>query len=218
MKAKKAISVILIILFSLPLICNPSMVYANNKLEIAEYNGQCNCGEGEFWENNFPSLSIESIECSPDNKLSIIVGLYPAYQPGGTWQNYWEAEGEVYFDGEKMGIFDIKNPVYPEHGIDFYSHGSYTYLLSWEITSPVIVRVGIHATVIIENNDLRSYYYRDVFGQELVEPLGNTSTTLGNISTNGAKYLPLLLGLIGLSIVLWIGYQRYGTRWFRHGH
>ena len=76
------------------------------------------------------------------------------------------------------------------------------------------MKVVVQATAVIEKSDSRYNANRIVFGQEFVEPSGNTSTTPSNISTNAVKYFPILLGLIGLGIVLWIGYQRYGTRLF----
>ena len=212
------------------------MVYAHNRLIIYKDHSQINCGEDleslqyilflafldQEWEWYFwmevPSLSIEKIECSPDNKLSVIIVLKPAEIPGGPWQDIWEAEGEVYFDGEEIGVFDIRNPTYPEDGIDSYSYGRYTYLLPWEITTPVMVRVIIHTTATVEVSNRRHYPNRYVSGQELVEPSSNTSTTPSNTSANGAVYLPPLLGLIGLSIVLWIVYHKYGTHLFCRRH
>ena len=193
------------------------MVYAHNKLNIVKDHGQINCGqewEYYFWEE-VPSLSIEKIECSPDNKLSVIIVLQPAQKSAGPWEDIWEAEGEVYFDGEEIGVFDIRNPSYPEDGIDSYSYGMYSYLLPWEITTPAMVRVIIHTTATVEVSNWRHYPNRYVSGQELVEPIVNTSLEpIPNTSNRSVIYLPLLLGLIGLGLVLWIVYQRYGTRLF----
>ncbi len=228
MKVKQAIYVILIILFLLPLICAPSMSCAHNRLRVAEDQdqGQSNYGDmGDdkvwegYWDKHFASLIIQSIECKPDNKLSVIVVIQPAYESGESLQYEWEAEGKVYFDGEEMGVFDIRNPAYPEGGINLYSYSRYTYLLPWEITAPVMVRVVIRATVLIEDSDFPAS--RDFFRQVLVEPPSNTSNipsntsdTPSNTSANRAIYIPLLLGFFGLSLVIWVGYQRYGTRLF----
>ncbi len=105
-------------------------------------------------------------------------------------------------------MFNIRNPVSPEGGIDFYSGGSYTYFLPWEINANVTVRVVIHARAVIESSDRRSCYCRDVFSQELIEPLAGAST-------KGAIYLPVLLASVGLVIIVLASYQRYGKRAFR---
>jgi hypothetical protein len=222
---KKAVSVILFILFALASMCPPSTVYAHNRLLIYEDKEQSNCGqewEYLFWEG-VPSLSIEKIECSPDNKLSLTTVLQPPSSitdaPGQTiWE---EAEGKVYFDGEEIGVFEVGDPTYPGGGIDSYSYGEYTYILPWEVTTPVMVKVVIHATTTIEVGSVwRGYPSCYITKQELVEPMSNpstpisTSTTPGNTLTNRAAYLPPLLGFIGLSIILWIGYQRCGKRLF----
>jgi hypothetical protein len=209
------------------------MVYAHSRQIIFKDYSQTNCGkdlenlqhipsfafidqewEWKFWRG-VPSLSIEEIKCSSENKLSVIVVLQPAEIPGGPWQDIWEAEGKVFFNGEKVGVFDIRNPSYPEDGIDSYSFGRYTYLLPWEITTSVMVRITIQTTATVEVNNLWEYLSRVITRQELVEPLSNTSAIPSNTSANGVGYLPPLLGFIGLSIVLWIVYKKYGTRFYR---
>ena len=202
------------------------MAYAHNKLRIYEDNEKSICGqewEYYFWQQ-VPSLSIEKIECSLDNKLSVTLVLQPAVMPGQPWEDIWEAEGKVYFDGEEIGVFDIRNPSYPEVGIDSYSYGIYTYLLPWEITAPVMVKVVVYATAIVEVVGWTHYPSSRVSEQELVEPISNPSTTPSNTSTpiststNSIVYLPPLLGFIGLSLVLLICYQKYGKRLFRRRH
>jgi len=212
------------------------MVYAHNRQDIAKGNEQSNCGEeGGLYPDEYPSLTIEKIECGPDNKLSVTVVVFPAAIKYGRYRDEWEAGGEVYFDGEKMGVFDLINPTRPEEDIDFYSHGSYTYILPWEITAPVMVGVMVHAETVSDGYVTGSDAYKKV----LVEPLASTTTTTVPGPTQTVTttvpgptqtvtttvpgptqtptiYPTLLLGLIGFGIVLCIGYLKYGTRLFRH--
>jgi len=217
------------------------MVYAKNITGIVENEEQSFCGDSfwvSYWQRNFASLSIEKIECSTDNnKLSVMIGVHPASKSLETWQTIWqyewEAEGKVYFGDEEIGTFDIREPTYPGDSIDLYSYGIYTYLLPWEITAPVMVTVVAHATIFIEEDDF--YASCDFYGYEFLKPLNNTtatpnntsttpsntsttisytSTTPGDTSTNETTYISILLGFIGLSMVIRIGYQRYGTRLF----
>ena len=119
--------------------CALSMICACNG--PAEDNGQIDFGdigndkfwEG-YWEKQFANLIIQTIESNPDNMLSIIVAIQPAHYTEVSYTYELEAEGKVYFDGEEMGVFNIKNPTYPEGDIDLYSYGRYTYLLPLEIS------------------------------------------------------------------------------------
>jgi len=218
---KRIISAILIILASLAFICTPTMIYARIIPDTAKDYNQINCGEPweyYFWEK-VPSLSIEKIEGNSDNKLSVIVELQPAEMPGDPWADEWEAEAKVYFDGKKIGVFDIRKPTYPEDGIDSYSYGKYTYILPWEITSPAMVKVVILAKGVIDTGGVQKYLFNEVTKQEMVEPVQNTSSEpTNNNSKNSIIQLPIILGLIGFIIILCILYQRYGTRLFRHKH
>jgi hypothetical protein len=192
------------------------MIYAHNKPRVSEDNEQNNCGqqwEYYFWQQ-VPSLSIERIECSPDNKLSVTLILQPAVITGGPWEDIWEAEGKVYFDGEEIGVFDIRNPTAPEDGIDSYSYSRYTYILPWEINAPVMASVVIYTTATaVEVSGWTHYPSSRVSKEELIEPMSYPSTNPSDTSTN-TTYLPPLLGFIGLGIVLLIGYQRFRKRLF----
>ena len=238
MKVKQVILAILVIVVLLPTLAVVSTsfeVYASSIQDMARVNEQNNCGETK---TGIVPLIVEKIECGPDNKLSVTIkqdGVKDDYAYFGSWK----AVAEVYFDDKKMGVFDLADPTTIEGGGIDYLYGSSTYLLPWEITTPVTVEVVIHASNISrgEGIEIPRYAMLEPFPMvvspditvgpppttaDIAQPTVTTVepviempeevTPTANASAKGSVYLPLLLGLIGLSIVAWVGYQRYGSR------
>jgi subtilase family serine protease/C1A family cysteine protease len=114
-------------------------VCADGGNDITESNEKNNCLE-EVWvieEETLPDLIVEKIECSPDNKLSVTIkNIGSGNLPSG-----WIALAETYFDGVRKGAFDLKYPTSILNGGISKSGGSSTYLVSWDITAPVTVKV-----------------------------------------------------------------------------
>ncbi len=105
---------------------------------ITESNEKNNCWE-DVWviEEDLPDLIVEVIECSPDNKLSVTIKNIGA----GELPSGWSALADTYFDGVKKGTFDLTSPTSILNGGIDEPGGSSTYLLSWDITAPVTVKV-----------------------------------------------------------------------------
>lgn len=84
-----------------------------------------------------PDLIVSKIECGPGNKLSVTIkNIGFGALPGG-----WAALAKTYFDDEAKGSFDLTSPTSTSGGGIEEAGGSSTYLLAWDITAPVTVRV-----------------------------------------------------------------------------
>jgi len=135
--------------------------------------------------------------------------LQPAVMPGAPWEDTWKAEGKVYFNDEEMGVFDIRDPSCPAYGINSYSYGEYNYLLPWEITSPIDVRIVIYVTDIVEVSGWTHYPASRITGQMLLEPISNPSNAFDNTpDTERTTIFLLLIGISGLSFIFWIGFVK----------
>lgn len=162
------------------------------------------CGKGKRW-GEFSNLSIDRIECGADGKLSVTVTIESLQdiREEPLRIEEWEAVGRVYFDGREMGTFDIGDP--PEIGT---GNNTYTYLLPWHIITPVTVNIVVHYTIIAEGEGKGITYNEYASKQEQVEPPSVVSNKIPN-------YLPILLVGVGLIIIVWSVYQRYGTHRFQ---
>jgi hypothetical protein len=124
-------------------------VYADYRQQVAESNEQNNYME-ETWAAQLPDLIVDRIECGSGNKLSVTVrNIGTAALPTG-----WTAIADVYFDGSKKGFFSLLNPTSTAGGGIDMTGGSSTYLLSWDITTTVKVRVVVDSgSNITESNE-----------------------------------------------------------------
>lgn len=100
--------------------------------------------------SELPDLIVSKIECGPGNKLSVTIkNIGSGALPGG-----WEAVAETYFDNEEKGFFDLTSPTSTTSGGIEKAGGSSTYILAWDITAPVTVRVIADSTNdITESNE-----------------------------------------------------------------
>jgi hypothetical protein len=109
-----------------------------------------------------PDLIVSKIECGPGSKLSVTIkNIGSGALPGG-----WAAVAETYFDDEEEGFFDLTSPTSTSGGGIEEPGGSSTYLLAWDITAPVTVRVMADST-----NDITESNEQNNSKEEEVEPL-----------------------------------------------
>jgi len=109
-----------------------------------------------------PDLVVTGIECGSGNKLSVTIkNIGSGALPSG-----WSAVAEAYFDGEKKGSFDLRNPTSTIGGGIEEPGGSSTYLLAWEITAPTTVMVIADST-----DDITESNEQNNSKEEEVEPL-----------------------------------------------
>ena len=97
-----------------------------------------------------PDLIVDQIECSPSNKLLVVIkNIGTGSLPSG-----WSAVADVYFNGVKEGFFSLKTPTSKTDGGIEEGGGSSTYLLAWDINKAVTVRVNADSTnSITESNE-----------------------------------------------------------------
>jgi hypothetical protein len=109
-----------------------------------------------------PDLIVSKIECGPGNKLSVTIkNIGSGNLPGG-----WAALAKTYFDDEAKGSFDLTSPTSTSGGGIEEAGGSSTYLLAWDITAPVTVRVMADST-----NDITESDEQNNSKEKEVEPL-----------------------------------------------
>lgn len=112
-------------------------------------------------QRQLPDLIVEKIECGPGNKLSVTIkNIGSGRLPSG-----WRAIADVYFDGIKKGFFDLTAPTTTTAGGIEEPGGSSTYLLAWDITEPVTVRVVVDST-----NEIRESNEQNNVKEEKLEP------------------------------------------------
>jgi len=109
-----------------------------------------------------PDLIVSRIECGPGNKLSVTIKNIGS----GALPDGWAAVAETYFDDEKKGSSDLTSPTSTSNeGIE-KAGGSSTYLLAWDITAQVTVRVMVDST-----NDITESNEQNNSKEEEIEPL-----------------------------------------------
>lgn len=138
-------------------------VCADWRQNIKESNEGNNCWE-QVWvmEEKLPDLVVERIECVPGNKLSVTIkNIGSGALPSG-----WKALADTYFDGKRMGAFDLTYPTSILNGGIEKPGGSSAYLPGWDVTVPVTVRVIADFT-----DDIRESNEQNNSKQERIEPL-----------------------------------------------
>jgi hypothetical protein len=137
------------------------MVIADSTDSITESNEQNNSKEEKI-EPLLPDLIVSKIECGPGNKLSVTIkNIGSGDLPAG-----WTATAKAYFDDEEKGFFGLTSPTSTSGGGIEKAGGSSTYLIAWDITAPVTVRVIADSNnSITESNELNNSK------EEEVEPL-----------------------------------------------
>lgn len=207
MKAKQVILTILITVVlhcTLALVPTASLVYASGIQDVAKGNEQSFAG-GDF--TGIPDLTIANIDCGPDNKL--LVTIINQDNMEVSYPYTWEAVGEVYFDDNKMGVFDLREPTSTKGGGIDCVDGSSTYLLPWEIPAPVTVRVTLIATNTHPVIDAIFTKTTSLQARFEIITIKTTSNTISGWTIHVPPYLPLLLGLAGFIVVV---LAIYGSR------
>ncbi len=142
-------------------------VCADYGQDITESNEKNNCRE-EVWviEEELPDLIVDVIECSPDNKLSVTIkNIGSGKLPSG-----WSALADTYFDGVRKGSFDLTSPTSILNGGIDEPGGSSTYLLSWDITAPVTVKVIADYTDDISESNEKNNSEEEDIEPTVIEP------------------------------------------------
>ncbi|MDD4230520.1 MAG: hypothetical protein PHG45_03925 [Dehalococcoidales bacterium] len=197
---RRIVSIITVIFIPMSMVAS-SVIHANSSFNAACAEDRYNCGElWEFyyWEK-VPSLHINKIECDAENKLSVTIEVQPAELPGDPWEDQWEAEATVYLDGEKIGIFDIRKPTTPREHIDSFSLGTYTYILPWDITKPVMVKIVILAKGAVSSGGNTRYLFNETDKEEFVEPRYFTTT---KIESNPNNRWLILLPVVSVALLI----------------
>ena len=108
-----------------------------------------------------PDLVVVKIECSaPQSKLLFSV----ANRSNVPLPKGWRAVAEVYFEGTKMGAVDLGRPT---SGSIEPAGGSATYLVAFDITKPVTVKVIVDST-----NDIKESNETNNSGGVSLKPCG----------------------------------------------
>ncbi len=141
-------------------------ICADWRQNVNESNEGNNCWE-QVWEveEELPDLVVAKIECGEGNKLSITI---KNNGPGSLLAG-WNASAEAYFNGQSKGVFSLQNPTSSLNGGISVPGGSYTYLLSWDIVAPTLVRC-----VVDINNNIREENEQNNSREENVAPLSVT--------------------------------------------
>lgn len=113
-----------------------------------------------------PDLAVGSIERDPGGKLQVTIeNIGSGGLPSG-----WSAVAEVYFNGTKKGAFNLKAPTSTASGGIEETGGNSTYLLAWNITKPVTVRVVVDSTDEIEESNEQNNIGEEEVGPPVIQP------------------------------------------------
>lgn len=111
---------------------------------------------------SLPDLIVEKIECGLGNKLLVTI----KNNGSGALPSGWIGVADIYFNEVKKGFFDLTVPTTTTAGGIEEPSGISTYLLAWDITEPVTVKVIVDST-----NDITESNEQNNVGKGEIEPL-----------------------------------------------
>lgn len=129
-------------------------VCADSRNAVKETNENNNCLEQAVTiQEKLPDLLVESIQCEGENFISFTAKNSGFDFPSASWAS----TGEVYFDGVKKGVVNLKNPSSITGGGIEKANGTSTYLTDWSILATTLVKVIVdNQNTIKESNELNN--------------------------------------------------------------
>lgn len=166
-------------------------VCADQRQSIVESNEDNNCWQ-DTWLFKLPDLIVGKIECSPDNNLIItIINAGDAALPTD-----WIVGADVYFDGVKQGFFSLLDPSSVIDGGIETPGGASTYLLGWDITSEITVKVVVDP----DNSIIESDEQNNIREEALTPVIKTTRPILSDLEIISG---PIMSNITNESVVIY---------------